>query len=72
MNKLITLLFLFVCSFPVVGQINEVFYQDGKIAERGELLDNLQHGLWEFFYSNGNLKESANWSKGIALSLIHI
>ena len=65
MNKLITLSFLLVCSFPVLGQIYEGSYQNGNLAERGELLGNLQHGPWEFFYVNGNLREISNWSEGI-------
>ena len=66
MNKLITLLFLFICSFPLLGQVNEVHYQDGKLAERGEYLGDLKHGFREIFYRNGNLQESSNWSEGIA------
>ena len=35
---------------------NEVYYPNGKLKERGVILNGEKSGNWEFFYENGNRK----------------
>ena len=53
MKKLMSLFLFLLPIFPLQGEINEIYYQGGQLAERGEFVDNAQHGLWEFFYKDG-------------------
>tara|TARA_B100000575_G_C23060804_1_gene610725 strand:+ start:86 stop:1237 length:1152 start_codon:yes stop_codon:yes gene_type:complete len=43
---------------------NEVYYPNGKLKERGVILNGEKSGNWEFFYENGNRKGEQEYVHG--------
>ena len=68
MKIIISLSFLLLSFFSISDEIFEtveIYFPNGQLGEKGEMLEGMQHGYWEFFYNNGNLKESSNWLYGL-------
>ena len=43
----------------------EFFHENGKLANKGRLINGKQDGLWEWWYENGNKKDEAKIRQGV-------
>jgi hypothetical protein len=47
-----------------ISGVSEIFFENGNLAARGEILKNLREGFWEHFFENGKLMANGEYDQG--------
>jgi len=68
-SKVIWLIFL--CLIFIISSGNKLHAQqiikhfnNGKIKEKGQMLDSLKSGVWAYFFESGRIERKEKWRKG--------